>query len=460
MNVRAPSTPTSVFGPDDDNVIPGEVIISLEAGAVADVGVSAASIATAAEAAPEVSGIGSAAVDSVLGDLGVQSVASVHSPGPPQVFAGIAMAADVGLDATLRVRYEAAEAPEAVAEQLGGIAEVAWAEPNRWREAAVIPDDPQFASQWGLTRIGCPEAWDQTQGDPSVVVAVVDTGVDLSHPELADLLLPGQDLVNVPPGAPPPPSCVFEGDLTGSDPTPQDEVGHGTHVAGTICCASNNAVGVAGVTWGARLLPVRVLVRVREIATGKIIGSGSSADIAAGIRWAADHGAHVINLSLGGYEDATVEREAIAYAVGRGVVVVAAMGNHNTDKPHFPGAYPGVIGVAATDSEDKRASFSNFGENVDISGPGVDIQSTHWGEPYASLNGTSMATPHVAGVAALMLSCNSGLSAEQVGDILRDTAEPLRDDGGEPVPNEKYGSGLVQAAAAVSAAAQSPAAAG
>ena len=157
----------------------------------------------------------------------------------------------------------------------------------------------------------------------------------------------------------PKPGWVLEGDFVGLDADPQDEVGHGTHVAGTICALSNNGVGVAGVNWNARLMPVRVLARVRETATGRISGMGSSANIAAGIRWAADNGARVINMSIGGYGDAVVEREAVAYAVSKGVVIVAAMGNDSTSAPSYPAAYPGVVAVAATDSADHQANFSN-----------------------------------------------------------------------------------------------------
>lgn len=446
-----PTAPPGIFAPEDDNVIPGEVVFALEADAASEAQVSISNIPAALGA--EATAVGSSAVDKVLGRLKVSSVTRVHGPAPTEVVGGMAMASDLGLDTTMRVRYEADEAPEAVAKKLRKLDAVAWAEPNLWREAAIVPNDPQFGSQWGLSRINCPGAWDHTVGDPSVVVAVVDTGVDLNHPELASLLLPGQDLVDFPPGSVPQPGWVFEGDYTGVDAIPQDEVGHGTHVAGTICCASNNGVGVAGVSWNARLLPVRVLARVRQTSTGQVSGLGSSANIAAGIRWATDHGARVINMSLGGGGDAQVEREAVAYAVSKGVVVVAAMGNSNSNVPSYPAAYPGVVAVGATDSSDHRASFSNFGSWIDVAAPGVGIQSTYWDDTYASLSGTSMASPHVAGVAALILSRNSSLSADQVANILRTTAKPLKDAASETIPNDKYGSGLVQADAAVAAAA-------
>jgi subtilisin family serine protease len=449
-----PPGPGSVFGPDDDNVVPGEVILALEADAAAELSASIPSAPVrGGQGAAEVTALGATELDDVLRDLDVRSVSRVHGPSPTRLEGGIARADDLGLEGTLRIRYAAAEEPGAVAERLAGLDQVAWAEPNRWREAFAVPNDPRFGSQWGLTRIECPGAWDLETGDPGIVVAVIDTGVDLNHPELAPLLVAGQDLVDFTPGSIPKPGWVFEGDFTGVDADAQDEVGHGTHVAGTICCRTNDAVGVAGVAWNVRLMPVKVLARIRQTATGRVSGSGSAVHIAAGIRWAVDHGARVLNMSLGGYADTTVEREAVAYAVSRGAVVVAAMGNDDTATPSYPAAYPGVIAVAATDSGDRRASFSNRGPHIDLAAPGVGVLSTYWDNTYATADGTSMASPHVAGVAALMLSRNGSLTADQVGNLLRSTAKPLRDTAADPVPNDRYGHGLVQAAAAVRAAA-------
>jgi len=443
----------SAYGPTDDNSIAGEVVFALHADAAAAVNVSVPSMPLRGlAAAGNVTTLGTTAVDTALARLNVTSIAKLHGATPTQVRAGVAVANDFGLDTVFRVRYEAATKPDTVVERLNKLDEVAWAEPNRYRQAYVVPNDPMFTQQWGLTRINCPDAWDRTTGSAAVTVAVVDTGIDLNHPELAPLLIAGQDLVDWAPGSVPQAGWVFEGDFMGVDATPQDEVGHGTHVAGTIACLSNNGTGVAGVTWSSRLMPVRVLARSRETATGRISGFGSSANIAAGIRWAADHGAQIINMSLGGYGDAQVEREAVAYAIARGVVVVAAMGNDNTAAPSYPAAYPDVIAVAATDASDHRASFSNTGAWIDVSGPGVQVQSTYWDNTYASLSGTSMATPHVAGVAALILAVAPTTSAAQVANILRSTARALRDAPGDPVPNDRYGYGLVQAAAAVNMA--------
>ena len=450
-----PPQPSSILG-DGDTAIPGEVIFALEPDAAAQVAVSLPTVPARGALAAAVGGtesLGVAAVDKALTRTKLTSIARVHGPSPASVVAGVATASDLGLDTTLRARFDGTESPETVAKRLSGLAEVAWAEPNRWREATVVPNDPKYPAQWGLARIGCPDAWDLTTGDPSIVVAVVDTGVDLNHPELAPLLVAGQDLVDFPPGATPQPGWVFEGDFTGVDATPQDEVGHGTHVAGTICCLSDNGVGVAGVSWNARLMPVRVLARVRNLGNNQVSGIGSSANIAAGIRWAADNGARVINMSLGGGGDARVEREAVAYAVSKGVVVVAAMGNDASAAPSYPAAYPSVIAVGATDSSDRRASFSNTGAWIDVAAPGVGVQSTYWDDTYTSLSGTSMATPHVAGVAALILSRNPTLTAAQVGDLIRGTAKPLRRDPADPVPNDEYGHGLVQAGEAVKATA-------
>jgi len=443
------SSSGSIFGPEDDNTVPGEVLVALELDAASDLTASFSSVPDR-RGAGALTAFGGTALDRVLSKLDVASITRLHGPSPTRVDHGIAMADDLGLDTTFRVRFNGNEAPAAAAGRLAKLGEVAWAEANRWREtSATTPNDPRYASQWGLTQIGCPEAWDLTTGDPSIVVAIIDTGVDLNHPDLAPLLVGGHDFVDFPVGSTPKPGWVFEGDYTGVDATAQDEHGHGTHVAGTVCSLSNNAAGVAGVCWNVRLMPVKVLARIRNTTTNQVRGTGSAAHIAAGIRWAADHGARVMNLSLGGYTDTTVEREAIAYAVSRGVVVVAAMANDNTVSPAYPAAYPGVIAVGATNSSDRRATFSNFGPHIDVAAPGVGIDSTYWDNTYASLDGTSMASPHVAGVAALVLSRNPSLTAGQVGNILRETAKPLRDAASDPVPNDRYGHGLVQAAAAV-----------
>ncbi|MDQ3810927.1 MAG: S8 family peptidase, partial [Chloroflexota bacterium] len=428
----------------------GELVLKLSAQAADSVSSSIPTEPLRGLAVGLASTFGIPELDDVLRRFGARCLSQVHPPRPviPDPSRGDAAV----LAGTYRVRLDPEADLRQVVASLSRIDAVRHVEPNRWREATVIPNDPSFTAQWGLARIRAPEAWVRTTGSADVIVAAVDTGVDLNHVELRPLLLPGRDLVDLA-GTSPPPGTHFEGDWTIRDNGPQDEVGHGTHVAGTIACATNNMFGVAGVTWSCRLLPVKVLTRVVENDPPRQVrGIGSAVDIAAGIRWAVDRGAHIINLSLGGGSDTFVERDAVTYAVGRGVVVVAAMGNDGSSIPSYPAAYPGVIAVGATDQSDRRAPFSNTGAHIDVSAPGVQVLSTAPDNALAVLSGTSMASPHVAGVAALIRSADRSLTSDQVGAILRQTARPLRDQPEDAVPNERYGAGLVDAAAAVARA--------
>ncbi len=301
----------SIFPPGADNTVRGEILVKLSPSGAAAMTASIPTGPLGSRLSGLPRGFGIAELDAVLRRIGARSVTRLHPPTSPAT----AAAAPAVLSPTYRVRLDAGADVEEAIRALSQTAAIAEAEPNRWREASAIPNDPSFAAQWGLTQINCPAAWDYTTGSPGVVVGVVDTGVDLDHPELLPLLLPGQDMVDLA-GVDPPPETHFEGDWIVRDDEPQDEVGHGTHVAGTIACASNNAVGVAGVTWHCSILPVKVLTRVVENAPpNRVRGSGSAADIAAGIRWAVDHGVRVINMSLGGYGDTFVERDAVAYAI-------------------------------------------------------------------------------------------------------------------------------------------------
>jgi subtilisin family serine protease len=440
--------PGSLFGAPGDDAIPGEVILQLDPGASGALTGSIAGGPSRGRMLAGTTAFGHSDLDRALAGLGVTSIARLHPPAP---MTSMAMTEATALASTFRVRFDPANPVEQAITTLSAVDGVEFAEPNRYRETYIVPNDTSYASQWGLAKINCPDAWDHTTGAPGVVVAVIDTGVDLDHPELAPLLVAGTDMVDLGPNPTPPPGFRFEGDFTGVDNVPQDEVGHGTHVTGTIACLSNNGAGVAGVTWNCRVMPVRALARIVNVADPTDVrGVGSAADIAAGIRWAVDHGARVLNLSLGGPSDTQVERDAIAYAVAQGAVVCAAMGNGGPGAgPSFPGAYPDVVAVGAIDQADHRASFSQVGPHIDIVGPGVGILSTVWDNGYATYSGTSMATPHVAGVAALVFSANPSLTAVQAADILRQSARPLRDQPGDPVPNDSYGFGCVDARAAV-----------
>lgn len=441
----------NIFTTEDSDIVQGEILLQLDSNAAATVTSSIPKGPTRGATGIGVNAFGISELDAALSKLGVTSVVRLHPPAP--VFSA-AKALAAPMAETFRVTFERRTQVSKAVEQLSEVNGVLFAEANRYRETYAVPNDPSYPAQWGLAKINCPAAWDRTTGSANVVVAVIDTGIDLDHPELAPLLVPGMDMVDLGINPTPPPGFRFEGDFQGRDSVPQDEVGHGTHVAGTIACLSNNGVGVAGVTWNCRIMPVRVLARIANIANpGDVRGVGSAADIAAGIRWAVDNGARILSLSLGGPTDTQVERDAIAYAIAHGAVVVAAMGNGGPNATaSYPGAYPDVVAVGAIDQTDHLATFSQVGPHIDLVGPGVGILSTVWDNGYATMSGTSMATPHVSGVAALVLSCNSNLTGPQVADILRQTARPLRDAPTDPVPNDRYGFGCVDAEAAVNRA--------
>ncbi|MNW55025.1 Minor extracellular protease Epr precursor [compost metagenome] len=223
------------------------------------------------------------------------------------------------------------------------------------------------------------------------------------------------------------------------DEDPLDDVGHGTHVAGIISAKVNNNEGIAGMMWGGKLLPVKALDNT---------GSGTTYSVAQGIIWATDQGAKVINLSLGNYADAQFLHDAIKYAYDRDVVLIAATGNDNTERPGYPAAYPEVLSVSATDYNLNRASFSNYGDYIDVMAPGESIASTYPDNQYAALSGTSMASPHVAALAALIRSINPELKNTEVMDIIRKNVIDLGDNG-----RDKYfGYGQIDVYSALQAA--------
>lgn len=261
----------------------------------------------------------------------------------------------------------------------------------------VTPNDPAWASQWGLRTIAAPAAWTRSTGVATQVIAVLDTGVN-PVADLSGRILPGIDLVN-------------------GDNDPADDHGgrHGTHVATVAAAAGNDGVGVAGVCWSCRVLPVKVL---------DANGTGYLSTVAAGVVWAADHGATVINLSLGGPSPSIPLQNAIDYANSRGVVVVGAAGNDGTSNPSYPAASAGVIAVAASNSASGLYSWSTRGATwVDVAAPGCN-PSTGTGSP-ASFCGTSSATPMVAGVVALARSAAPGASSAGVRSALEGTTRPL-----------------------------------
>lgn len=262
---------------------------------------------------------------------------------------------------------------------------VEYVEPDYIATIDFTPNDTSWAQQWGPQKVAAPAAWDVTQGATSVLIAVVDTGVDLDHPDLDGKVDTANDY-----------NFVRNNDVA------QDDNGHGTHVAGIAAAETNNATGIAGLCPNCRILPVKVLNKQ---------GSGTYSAIASGIRWAADKGAQVINLSLGGTSGNSTLQSAIQYAHSKGVLLACAAGNSNTSAASYPAYYPECVAVAATDQNDLRASFSNYGSWVDTSAPGVSIYAPYFNNKYSSLSGTSMAAPHVAGLAGLLFSQGHSVSA-------------------------------------------------
>lgn len=256
-----------------------------------------------------------------------------------------------------------------------GNKDVVYAEPNYIYTTTWTPND-LVAQQYGPQKMSAPAAWDVTLGSSSIVIAIIDTGVNLTHPDLAAKIVPGYDFVN-------------------SDADPMDDHGHGTHCAGIAAAITNNGIGIAGIAPNCKIMPVKVL---------NSSGSGSTANIANGINWAVDNGAKVVSLSLGGGGISATMEGAVNYAWNNGVVVVCAAGNGGAATLFYPAGYNNSIAVGSTDSADARSSFSQYGTWVDIAAPGSSIYSTYTGTGYATLSGTSMACPHVAGEVGLLWS--------------------------------------------------------
>lgn len=311
--------------------------------------------------------------------------------GPSRLPLGVEVAERLDALGVWRVRIEHRGALQA----LDADPRVRYVEPNHRRTIDSVPNDPRYAGQTGLPRIGCPAAWDVARGNPAVTIAILDTGVDLDHPDLAPALLPGYDFV-------------------GESLAIQDVIGHGTHCAGTAAAATDNGLGVAGVAWGCKILPIKVIGDD---------GSGTDDNIAAGIVWATDQGAKVISMSFGGPDASQTLAAAIAYASENGVLIVCSAGNAGTTAPTYPAFYLSSLAVAALDAQDRRASFSNYGSWVELAAPGVDILSTLPGGVYDRRTGSSMAAPFVAGAAALIFSqLGSGATVAKVRTRLENNA--------------------------------------
>jgi len=346
--------------------------------------------------------------------------------------------------------------------------EIEYAEPNYKVRAMAVPNDTGYPFQWHYPLIDLPAAWDTTTGNSQVVVAVVDTGILSRHPDLTGQWVDGYDFVS---------SAERSRDGDGIDPDPEDPGDgdsatnsfHGTHVSGTVAAAGDNGIGVAGVAYGARIMPLRAL------GAG---GAGTTYDVDQAVRFAAglpnDSGqlptrpADIINLSLGGAPFSQSSQALYRQVRAAGVVMVASAGNEASATPSYPAAYDGVISVAAVDAQRQRTSYSNTGGAIDLAAPGgdsgVDLNGDGYPDGvlstgglgsggnfgYTFLSGTSMAAPHVAGVLALMKSVNPDLSPADIDALI--VRGDISDDLGAPGRDDQYGHGLVNAQRAVLAA--------
>lgn len=344
---------------------------------------------------------------------------------------------------------------------------VDYVEPNYKRYLAALPDDPDYFVQWYLDQssdhdIDAEAAWEISTGATQVVVAVIDTGIDMNHPDLVDQLWTNPN--EVADNGVDDDGNGFIDDVHGWDfiandnnPSAQpssslfttDYVLHGTHVAGTIGAKGDNGVGVTGVNWNVQIMPLKIF---------NDDGEGDTDGIAEAVEYAIANGADIINMSYGGSSSTQTEENVMTAAADAGIVLVAAAGNESRNlntHPFYPACYDQVIGVGATDDADVITDFSNFGSNcVDVAAPGEFIYNTYYyddtgtytalNDEYGYMSGTSMATPVVSGIAGLVLATNPNLSASEVSDIIIATTDDIGDD--------TLGSGRVNAAQAVAAA--------
>lgn len=281
------------------------------------------------------------------------------------------------------------------------------------------PNDRLYLDyQWNLPSISTEEGWEKTRGNDDIIIAVVDTGIDLNHPEFENKLVTGYNV-------------LYPNEL------PIDDDGHGTHVAGIISANTNNDEGIAGITWFNKIMPIKVLDQS---------GAGTLFDVAEGIYWATDHNAKIINLSLGNYAESEYLHDAVKYAYSKDVILIAAAGNDSISELGYPASYSEVIAVGAVDYNRKLAEFSNFGQYIDVVAPGVNIASTYPKFEYASLSGTSMACPHVTGLAGLLKSANPNLSNEEIINIIKNSAIDL----GSTGKDQYYGYGIINIENAIS----------
>lgn len=370
-------------------------------------------------ATPSVDG---GAIDALLAAWSITRIEPLYSTG----FANPELAQKLGMSRTYRFHAPAgsdtptmatafSKAPgveRAEVDGIGGIAET-------------VPNDPSFAQQWALRDLTPPTAdiratfgWDIFRGSSDVTIAIVDSGVQANHPELSGKVTAGWN--------------YWDNNEDTDDPH-----GHGTHVSGIAAAWTNNGVGIAGVNWNARLLAIRVVSPT---------GSGTESHAAQGITFAANHAApQIINMSLQYYTGTQTLRDAVDYAFGLGKTLIAAAGNGRGRTVAFPGAFPNCMAVTGMDRDGLLGTYSNYGPEVDVTAPGTQVYSLWRLSGYNTIDGTSMATPHVSGLAALLLAYQPTLTNTQIPIILRNTTTDM----GDPGWDEMFGTGRINVEAAL-----------
>jgi subtilisin family serine protease len=320
------------------------------------------------------------------------------------------------------------DAVDEIAAQLETSGAFNYVERDYVAHSAGAPNDPGFRSEWHLAAIHAADAWNISTGAPGAPIAILDSGIDATHPDLAGRITTGWNF------------------LSGSTDT-SDVLGHGTAVAGTAAAATNNGIGVAGVSWNNPIMPLVVL---------NANDSAAYSDIARAITYAAERGVRIINVSVSGAQPSMTLQNAVNYAWSKGAIVFAAAGNGGSSAPSYPAACSNVVAVAATDATESLAPFSSYGSWITLAAPGKDILTTTRGGGYAQWYGTSFAAPIVASVAALVLSIQPSMSNADLVSLLEQTSDDLGAPGFDPL----YGWGRVNAYRAVSAAAGDSTAAG
>jgi subtilisin family serine protease len=346
------------------------------------------------------------------------------------------------------LRFNKTHDPFDVALQYATLANVEYAEPNYvYYTSETVPNDPDYDDQWNLHKVQASTAWDHEQGDRNVVIGILDTGVDWDHPDLSSQIwinlgedvngngiidasdfngvdddhngyiddLRGWDFVE---GVQDEVAQGEDGDV--QDNNPMDFYTHGTHCAGIAASAMNNSIGVAGIAPGCTIIPLRAGFAMPDGG-----GALTTEAISEALYYAADNGVNILSMSFGGDPFSKTDLEAYQYAYSKGVILIAAAGNSSSSAEHYPSAYPNVIAVSATGPEDEMASFSNYGNWVDVSAPGENILSTIYNDEYAKYSGTSMSTPLVAGLTALIQSAHPEWSDEDVEIQLLSTTDDI-----------------------------------